>query len=94
MRLGLGSIVALCLAACAPQMEDAGSTIAAQQAPENMLSEVDAFHESIAVFDSHLDTPALFHTEDYTFTTRGSFEEDGTHVDLPRMNEGGLDGGF
>lgn len=94
MRLGLGSIVALCLAACAPQMEGAGSTITTQQAPENVLSEVDAFHESIAVFDSHLDTPALFHTEDYTFTTRGSFEEDGTHVDLPRMNEGGLDGGF
>ncbi|MEO1322817.1 MAG: membrane dipeptidase [Pseudomonadota bacterium] len=98
IRLGLGSIVAISLAACAPQMEDAGSIVTAQAAPEAnaTLSDmsVDAFHESIAVFDSHLDTPALFHTPDYVFTERGSFEEDGTHVDLPRMNEGGLDGGF
>lgn len=98
IRLGLVSIVAISLAACAPQMEDAGSNVTAQAAPEAnaTLSDmsVDAFHESIAVFDSHLDTPALFHTPDYVFSERGSFEEDGTHVDLPRMNEGGLDGGF
>ncbi len=98
IRLGFGSAIALCLASCAPQMQGAGSVIVAQQAPEvasvSGQAEVDAFHESIAVFDSHLDTPALFHTPDYVFTERGSFEEDGTHVDLPRMNEGGLDGGF
>lgn len=92
-RFSLGGMIALGLAACAPQMQDAGSVLTVQQAPERMLSEADAFHESIAVFDSHLDTPALFHNPDYTFTERGSFEEDGTHVDLPRMNEGGLDGG-
>lgn len=98
IRLGFGSAIALCLASCAPQMQGAGSVIVAQQAPEvasvSGQAKVDAFHESIAVFDSHLDTPALFHTPDYVFTERGSFEEDGTHVDLPRMNEGGLDGGF
>lgn len=98
IRLGFGSVIALCLASCAPQMQGAGSIITAQQAPEvasvSGQADVDAFHASIAVFDSHLDTPALFHTADYVFTERGSFEEDGTHVDLPRMNEGGLDGGF
>ena len=98
IRLGYGSVIALCLASCAPQLQSAGSVIVEQQAPEaasvSGQAEVDAFHESIAVFDSHLDTPALFHTPDYVFTERGSFEEDGTHVDLPRMNEGGLDGGF
>ncbi|MEM7329209.1 MAG: membrane dipeptidase [Pseudomonadota bacterium] len=97
IRFGLGSVIAICLSACAPQLQGAGSVISAQQAPDASASEksdVDAFHESIAVFDSHLDTPALFHTADYEFTRRGSFEVDGTHVDLPRMNEGGLDGGF
>jgi len=98
IRLGFGCVIALCLASCAPQLQGAGSIITAQQAPEaasvSGQAEVDAFHDSIAVFDSHLDTPALFHTPDYVFTERGSFEEDGTHVDLPRMNEGGLDGGF
>lgn len=94
IRFGIGCAIALSVAACAPQLDGAGSAISAQQASESMLTGVDAFHESIAVFDSHLDTPALFHTADYVFTERGSFEEDGTHVDLPRMNEGGLDGGF
>jgi len=98
IRLGFGSAIALCLASCAPQLQGAGSVITAQQAPEaasvSGQADVDAFHASIAVFDSHLDTPALFHTPDYVFTERGSFEKDGTHVDLPRMNEGGLDGGF
>ena len=94
MRFGLSGLLALGLAACAPQMGGAGSVISVQKAPGDATSGVNAFHESIAVFDSHLDTPALFHTDDYVFTERGSFEEDGTHVDLPRMNEGGLDGGF
>lgn len=98
IRFGLGAAIILGLSACAPQMPEAGSIVTAQQPPEVAAisgnSGVDAFHESIAVFDSHLDTPALFHTPDYLFTARGSFEEDGTHVDLPRMNEGGLDGGF
>lgn len=98
LRFGLGGMMAMALAGCAPQMQGAGTIISVQQAPELGAQpgelNVDAFHESIAVFDSHLDTPALFHTPDYHFTERGSFEADGTHVDLPRMNEGGLDGGF
>ncbi|MCR9078736.1 MAG: membrane dipeptidase [Hyphomonadaceae bacterium] len=97
IRFGMGSLAALAVTACAPQMQGAGSIISVQQAPEaaaHTSGDADAFHESIAVFDSHLDTPALFHTADYVFTERGTWEEDGTHVDLPRMNEGGLDGGF
>lgn len=95
LRFGLGSLIAFGLAACAPQLPDAGSDISQKSAPRGAAqSDVDAFHESIAVFDSHLDTPALFHTEAYDFKRRQTWEEDGTHVDLPRMNEGGLDGGF
>lgn len=96
IRIGLASVAILAVASCAPQMQGAGSAISVQQAPDQAspASDADAFHESIAVFDSHLDTPALFHTDEYLFTERGTWEEDGTHVDLPRMNEGGLDGGF
>ncbi len=98
IRFGLGGLAALSMAACAPQMPDAGTDISEQKAPEASAGHGDAglyaFHESIAVYDSHLDTPAYFHTPDYVFTERQTWEEDGTHVDLPRMNEGGLDGGF
>lgn len=58
------------------------------------MSDVRAFHERIITLDSHLDTPALFHNDDYDFSAAGTWEQDGTHVDLPRMKEGGLDGGF
>ena len=51
-------------------------------------------HEEMLVMDTHLDTPAYFHNPDYDFSQHQSFEVDGTHVDLPRMKEGGLDGGF
>nr|WP_070960007.1 membrane dipeptidase [Hyphomonas sp. Mor2] len=97
IRFGMAGAAILAMSACAPQLDGAGSDISVQSPPDAgvlISSDVNAFHDSIAVFDSHLDTPALFHTEDYLFTERGSWEEDGTHVDLPRMNEGGLDGGF
>lgn len=54
----------------------------------------ETFHFRTLVLDTHLDTPAYFHDPSYTFSKRGDFDVDGTHVDLPRMNEGGLDGGF
>lgn len=51
-------------------------------------------HRSLLTLDAHLDTPALFHREAYDFSERGSYAEDGSSVDLPRLIEGGLDGGF
>lgn len=62
--------------------------------PAQALSPAHALHHSIMVLDSHLDTPIYFHTAGYDFSRRGDFDVDGTHVDLPRMKEGGLDGGF
>jgi membrane dipeptidase len=90
---GVSALAILALAACAPQLEGAGSTITGQDAAAQTSSSA-AIHERLAVLDTHLDTPALFHNPDYTFTERGTWEVDGTHVDLPRMNEGGLDGGY
>ncbi|MEL7230939.1 MAG: membrane dipeptidase, partial [Pseudomonadota bacterium] len=80
------------ITACAPPVSDTTGSQVVTSAP-TAGEDIDLFHEGIAVFDSHLDTPALFHTEDYSFLERQTWEEDGTHVDYPRMLEGGLDGG-
>lgn len=81
------------LAACAPPLSE---TTGSQTIPGQLVGQsyVDRFHDSLMVFDSHIDTPALFHTPDYHFLERQTWEEDGTHVDYPRMVEGGLDGGI
>lgn len=92
MRLMMGGALALVLAACAPAGDDSGSKIT-PQAPVADAG-AGAIHERLMVLDSHLDIPASFHTDGYTFGARGSFEADRTQVDLPRMKEGGLDGGF
>ena len=45
--------------------------------------------------DTHLDTPAFLDTtHGYDIMERHDVDRDGTQVDYPRMNEGGLDGGF
>jgi len=92
LRAGLACLP-LFLASCAPALDGSGSDILNPE-QATVMSEADDFHESIMVFDSHLDTPALFHTPEYRFLERQTWEEQGTHVDYPRMNEGGLDGGF
>lgn len=51
-------------------------------------------HERMMVFDTHLDIPSRFDDGRWDFTERHRFEWDGSQVDLPRMIEGGLDGGF
>jgi membrane dipeptidase len=79
----------LLLTACATCTETAEPTAA----PPDASAPV-SVHEKLLVLDAHLDTPAHFHDTDYTFSRRGSWEADETQVDLPRMREGGLDGGF
>lgn len=81
---------AILLAACAPDTPASPESETAA-APASSARDL---HERLMVLDTHLDTPAFFHSETYTFSQRGDFDTDGTQVDLPRMNEGGLDGGF
>ncbi len=78
----------LWIAACshAPASDDGEAAMASTAAA--------SLHDSLLVLDSHLDTPASFHNPAYTFSARGDAGTDGSQVDLPRMNEGGLDGGF
>lgn len=97
MKTTLGYVSAIILtgllSACSePMSDEVGSQIGKQEPVGSQSTET--LHQSLMVLDSHLDIAAAFHSDDYTFGTRGSFEENGTQVDLPRMKEGGLDGGF
>lgn len=93
LRFGIGiSALAVLMVACSPAPQE--STVSDAGAQIDTAASTIDFHSSIAVLDTHLDTPRLFHTPDYFFAKRASWDDDGTHVDLPRMNEGGLDGGF
>ena len=98
IRSGFACGIAILLAGCALQSAGSGSVAAQPQTSEISESsdgqEASSLHESILTLDSHLDTPLLFHMGSYDFSARGSFADDGTSVDLPRMIEGGLDGGF
>jgi len=63
--------------------------------PEGVSSEAMAIHQRLLTLDTHLDTPALLdQARGYDITKRHSVDRDGSQVDLPRMNDGGLDGGF
>src|SRR5215475_12133714 len=53
-----------------------------------------AIHERLIVLDTHLDTPAHLVWNQWSILDRHRVEDDGSQIDLPRMIEGGLDGGF
>lgn len=72
-----------------------GLTLAIPASAQQAVSPVDRlFHEQILTLDTHLDTPALFERPGWRFGDWHEFAEDGSQVDLPRMEAGGLDGGF
>jgi len=73
------------------------SPIAAQrssQQPERIPARDRTAHERMIVIDTHLDIPSRFDSGRWDFGQRHVYAEDGSQVDLPRMREGGLDGGF
>ncbi|HEY4107109.1 MAG TPA: membrane dipeptidase, partial [Polyangiaceae bacterium] len=53
-----------------------------------------ALHEQLLTLDTHLDTPANFALAGWDILARHDSARDGSQVDLPRMIQGGLDGGF
>jgi len=79
------SFTALLLASCAA---------AAQDAPPSGTADARAIHERALVLDTHLDTPSFFDLPGWKITDRHSVATDTSEVDIPRMKEGGLDGGF
>lgn len=62
--------------------------------PHSTTESAAEIHESILVLDSHLDTPALLVRPNFDIMARHDPIKDGSQVDYPRMQEGGLDGGF
>jgi membrane dipeptidase len=52
------------------------------------------FHRNLIVLDTHLDTPINFGRSGWDFAARHSLADDVAQVDLGRMREGHLDGGF
>ncbi|MEM8985225.1 MAG: dipeptidase [Pseudomonadota bacterium] len=92
IRYGLAGALALIAQGCAQSLTGAGDS-PTLDAAANALNTA-AIHDSVLTLDAHLDTPALFRRDGYDFSERGSFAEDQTNVDLPRLKDGRLDGGF
>lgn len=81
MRILLAPVLALSLAIPASAQSD-------------VTPEIREMHERMLVLDTHLDTPARMDDGSWDFSERHRNEWDNSQVDLPRMIEGGLDGGF
>lgn len=66
----------------------------ALDAAERVDPKAKAIHERLLTLDTHLDTPAHLVWKDWSILDRHRVDEDGSQIDLPRMLDGGLDGGF
>lgn len=53
-----------------------------------------ALHDRLLILDTHLDTPVIFERKGWDFGDWHDFHMDNSQVDIPRMQQGGLDGGF
>ncbi|HEY0597260.1 dipeptidase [Sphingopyxis sp.] len=51
-------------------------------------------HSRMLVLDTHLDTPLHFERAGWSFADRHALAEDMAQLDIPRMKDGNLDGGF
>ena len=79
------ALLALPLALALPASAQTGDDVG----PDDRLA-----HERMLVLDTHLDIPARWDDDRWDFAELHRYEWDLTQVDLPRMAEGGLDGGF
>lgn len=80
-RLLAGTLMACCAAT-------------STQAAEGVSATALALHQRLLVLDSHLDTPIQLSRPGWDILQRHDTLTDGSQVDLPRMQQGGLDGGF
>ncbi len=83
----LGSAALLAATPLASQAADAPK-------PAEISKADRALHERVLTLDTHLDTPEHFARKGWSMVERHQVKADGTQVDLPRMDAGGLDGGF
>lgn len=84
------SVLALALVACSQQKASAPAEPAPAEAPKTAAE----IHDEMLVLDTHLDTPANFSKADFDIMADNPSVLGSVQVDLPKMNRGGLDGGF
>lgn len=81
-----------------PVVTDGGAVMMPQRrqrvllAEDSLWAEALRIHYNALVFDGHIDTPTLMHDDGYALGKRHPSHQ--SHVDLPRMAEGGLDAAF
>lgn len=75
----------LALAACSPSADEGAAPQATDAA---------SVHKGLLVLDTHLDTPINFERPGWDFGDRHTLADDLVQLDLPRMADGNLDGGF
>lgn len=68
--------------------------VAASCSPALAAADAAKLHDSLVVMDTHLDTPALLVQPGFDIMHAHTFDDDFSQVDVPRMDSGGLDGGF
>nr|WP_241461160.1 dipeptidase [Shewanella mangrovi] len=61
---------------------------------EVSLKQATEIQRSLLTLDTHLDTPANLVMPGFDIMQRHSYDHDFNQVDVPRMNDGALDGGF
>jgi membrane dipeptidase len=67
----------------------------AQSAPKKAAADpAAALQQRLLMLDTHLDTPASLALPGWSIMDAHTVAQDYTQVDLPRMKQGGLDGGF
>ena len=94
IRYSLAGALMLLGSACAQQAPEPDKSASETAASPVVEQSEPTLHDKLLTLDAHLDTPALFHRDGYDFSQRGSYDKDRTNVDLPRLQEGQLDGGF
>lgn len=87
----LASAAGLIITACGGPAETTSEAAPAPVADTKTPADI---HEELLVLDSHLDTPANFRNEDYSLVADNPSVLGSVQVDLPKMQRGGLDGGF
>ncbi|WP_321489636.1 dipeptidase [uncultured Hyphomonas sp.] len=92
MRTTLLAVSALALlGACAPKPAETEPAPPADVAETATPAEI---HERLVVLDSHLDTPANLSKPDFDIMADNPSVMGSVQVDVPKMDRGGLDGGF
>jgi membrane dipeptidase len=72
-----------------------GLTLAASASAADPVSSADRLlHDRLLTLDTHLDTPSRFERPGWDFDRWHDYDWDGSQVDIARMEQGGLDGGF